>query len=182
MAEEPNEIILPKPSGYMTSEDIELEKKIVELRHKGFRYSEIAKITKLPYEKVLKVYKQFEKEHEDELFSAKMEKVVEIHSVYPKMISIAQEELELARMGKRAQETAGWVKITLEAAREYREFLESIGFIHKEITAETKKHAVVENTDPILELIKLNRLKLTEEMKKTGEGNDGKTTTVDTTG
>ena len=162
------EIVFPVPKGYKNVTDLELEKKIVELRHKGFRFTEIATATGEAYDTVYKIYKEFEKEHEDELFASRMGKVIELDTIYPKTMSIINEELELSRLSKQPQATAAWLKLTLEAAREYREFLESIGFIDKTMTSEIIKHKTVttEASDPILELIKLNRLKLTEELKK----------------
>ena len=166
-----NEIEIITP---MSSTSNLLEQEIVELKHKGYRFREIALALNINQQEAYRIYKDYEKEHEDELFAAKMEKVIEINTIYPKMISISQEELEKARKKNQITMTAGWVKLTLEAAREYREFLESIGFFDKNLTAETIKHKnpVTDTTDPIIELIKLNKQRLIEEMKKTKEADE----------
>ena len=146
----------------------QLEKRIVKLRHKGYKFSEIAEMLHEGYGNVLRIYNRYEKENENELFSARIGKVIEIDSIYPKIISMAQDELDLAKETHNMNYMAGWAKLKLEAAREYREFLESIGFIDKKMTSEVLKHNEPETnqSDPILELIKLNKIKLLEEIKK----------------
>jgi hypothetical protein len=145
---------------------------IEKFRAKGLSFKEIAIELGEPIDKIQRIHYNYIKEKESELFSARIGKVVELDSIYPKLLTLTDEELELAKETGNKGVLAGWVKIRLETAREYREFLESIGYIHKGLTDDTLKHnnPVEDNTDPILELIKLNKMKLIEDMKKLKEG------------
>lgn len=162
------EIILPSPMNSFTGknkDEVDSIDKVAELKQKGLSFYEISKCTGLTKEKVMKYYHLWINEHKDDLFESKLSIMVEVNGMYPRIIADAEEQYLIAKHKGKAVEMAGWLKVKLEALKEYREYLQSIGFIN-EATSQFYEQNRENNNDPLLDIINANKQKLADEVKK----------------